>query len=441
MSELFVVGAGLAGCEAAWQAAKRGIQVTLFEMKPYRYSPAHKSEGFAELVCSNSLRASAVTNAVGLLKEEMRALGSLIIEAADATSVPAGAALAVDREKFSGYITDKICSEPNIKVLREEVKKIPDTPCIIATGPLTGGELAEEITSLCGTPLNFYDAVAPIVDASTVDCEKAFFASRWDKGDEGDYLNCPMEKEEYTAFYEALISAETVPMDKTDDGVNVFEGCMPIETMAKRGEDTIRFGPLKPVGITNPKNGKRYYAIVQLRAENRAKTMYNLVGFQTRLTWPEQRRVFRLIPGLEGAEFLRYGVMHRNSYIDSPRLLDSSYMLKSRPGLRFAGQLAGVEGYVESASSGLVAGIAASAQIKGTDPPHFPRITATGALSGYISDPFTADFQPMNINFGIMEEPDEMSALKGKQKHDKRARAEIRAEAALKYINGLRELI
>ncbi|NLZ36828.1 MAG: methylenetetrahydrofolate--tRNA-(uracil(54)-C(5))-methyltransferase (FADH(2)-oxidizing) TrmFO [Clostridiales bacterium] len=441
MSELYIIGAGLAGCEAAWQAAKRGVKVTLFEMKPYRYSPAHKSEGFAELVCSNSLRAMAVTNAVGLLKEEMRALGSLIIEAADATSVPAGAALAVDREKFSEYITDKISSEPNIKVIREEVKKIPDSPCIVASGPLTDGELAEEITSLCGAPLNFYDAVAPIVDASSIDYDKAFFASRWNKGDDGDYLNCPMEKDEYKAFYDALVSAETVPMDAADDGLKVFEGCMPVETMAKRGEDTIRFGPLKPVGITNPKNDKRYYAIVQLRAENRAKTMYNLVGFQTRLTWPEQRRVFRLIPGLEGAEFLRYGVMHRNSYIDSPRLLDSLYMLKSRPGLWFAGQLAGVEGYVESASSGLVAGLAAATHIRGTEPPQFPRYTATGALSGYISDPFAADFQPMNINFGIMEEPDTMSALTGKQKHDKRARAEKRAEAALKYINELRELI
>ena len=444
MSELTVAGAGLAGCEAAWQAAIRGVSVRLIEMKPDKYTAAHKSPLFAELICSNSLRASSVTNAVGLLKEEMRRLGSLIIEAADSTAVPAGAALAVDRERFSGYITDKIRSHPLITVETRELTDIPDPPAVIATGPLTSDPLAEKIAALCGGGLHFYDAVAPIVDAQSVDMDKAFFASRWGEGDDTDYLNCPMSREEYEAFYEALVSAQTAelhgfdspPDDGGNGGVKVFEGCMPIEEMAKRGRDTIRFGPLKPVGITRPDTGERYFAVVQLRAENLERSMYNIVGFQTHLTWPEQRRVFRMIPGLENAEFLRYGVMHRNTYLDSPRLLDATYAVRSRPGLRFAGQMTGVEGYVESAMSGMVCGIEAARELSGKPPAVFPGETMTGAMALYVSSGATADFQPMNANFGLI--PLDASGMDGKRKHDKKARAEMRAAKALEALETVR---
>ena len=443
---LIVAGAGLAGCEAAWQAAARGVKVQLIEMKPEKYTPAHKSPLFAELICSNSLRAAAVTNAVGLLKEEMRRLGSLVIEAADNTAVPAGGALAVDRDKFSSYITEKIRSHPNITVESRELTDIPDPPAIIATGPLTSDALAAKISGLCGGGLHFYDAVAPIVDAESVDMDKAFFASRWGEGDDSAYLNCPMQKDEYEAFYEALVSAETAELHDFDTPetdkkgrIKVFDGCMPIEEMAKRGRDTIRFGPLKPVGISNPVTGERYYAVVQLRAENIEKSMYNIVGFQTHLTWPEQRRVFRMIPGLENADFLRYGVMHRNTYIDSPRLLDATYMLKSRPGLRFAGQMTGVEGYVESAMSGMVCGIEAARELTGREPLIFPRETVTGAMAAYISDGTVTDFQPMNANFALI--PLDMSSWDRKKRHDKKARSEMRAEKALEKLEEIKEEI
>lgn len=443
MSEaaLIVAGAGLAGCEAAWQAAQRGISVRLIEMKPEKYTPAHRSPMYSELVCSNSLRAAAVTNAVGLLKEEMRRIGSLIIEAADHTSVPAGGALAVDRDKFSAYITDKIKNHPNITTETAELTEIPDAPAIIATGPLTSDALAEKIAGLCGGGLHFYDAVAPIVDASSVDMDKAFFASRWGEG-EGEYLNCPMQKDEYEAFYEALVSAETAQLhdfdtpDTDKDGrLKVFDGCMPIEEMARRGRDTIRFGPLKPVGISRPGTGERYYAVVQLRAENAEGTMYNIVGFQTHLTWPEQKRVFRMIPGLESAEFLRYGVMHRNTFIDSPKLLDPTFRMRDREGLRFAGQMTGVEGYVESAMSGMVCGIESARELRGMEPFIFPRETMTGAMSAYISEGGVGAFQPMNANFALI--PLDMTGWDKKRRHDKKARAEMRAESALAALEAV----
>ena len=399
-----VYGAGLAGSEAAWQLAGRGVHVRLYEMKPAKFTPAHHTAGFAELVCSNSLRSAQLSNAVGLLKEELRRLGSLIMEAADASAVPAGSALAVDRELFSAYVTEKIRSHPLIEVFEEEKTSVPEGEVtIIATGPLTSDPLADYLTNElgCGN-LHFFDAAAPIVDASTIDCEKAFLASRYGKG-EACYLNCPMTKEEYDAFYDALVTAEGAKLHGVDGELTVFEGCMPVEVMAKRGRDTLLFGPLKPVGLPDPKTGKEAYAIVQLRQENLEKTMYNLVGFQTHLTFGEQKRVFRMIPGLENAEFLRYGVMHRNTYLDSPRLLDASYMLRSRPGLFFAGQMTGVEGYVESTSSGLVAGINAARLVLGKEPLILPSLTAIGALAHYVSDANVANFQPMNANFGIVD--------------------------------------
>lgn len=405
-----VIGAGLAGCEAAWQAVGRGVAVRLYEMKPKKYTPAHRSAGYAELVCSNSLRAAAVSNAVGLLKEEMRRRGSLIMEAADATSVPAGGALAVDREKFSAYITEKIKNHPDIEVIEAECDGVPEGITVIATGPLTSGPMAKFIEGLGCKGLHFFDAAAPIVDFASVDMEKAFFASRYGKGD-ADYINCPMTKEEYDAFYTELISAKEAPLHDFDreaqEGnkkeITVFEGCMPVEVMARRGYDTLRYGPLKPVGIIDPKTGKEPYAVVQLRKENVLGTMYNLVGFQTHLTYPEQKRVFGMIPGLGNAEYLRYGTMHRNTYLDSPGFLDNTYAVKSRPEVYFAGQMTGVEGYVESAGSGLVAGTNAARQALGLGSIVFPKTTVLGAMANYVSFGGASRFTPMNANFGIVE--------------------------------------
>ncbi len=404
---LSVYGAGLAGCEAAWQAARRGVRVMLYEMKPQKYTPAHHIPGFAELVCSNSLRSDCTSNAVGLLKEEMRRMGSLIMEAADATRVPAGSALAVDREKFSAYITERIRSSPLIEVVEEEVTEIPrEGVTVVATGPLTSDALAEHIRVALGCgDLHFYDAVAPIVDAASINMDIAFFASRYDKGD-ADYINCPMTREQYDAFYEALISAEEAPLKEFDregqSSPKVFEGCMPVEVMAKRGYDTLRYGPLKPVGLIDPRVGHEFYAVVQLRKEDVAGSMFNLVGFQTHLTFPEQRRVFGLIPGLERAEFLRYGVMHRNTYLQSPGLLSPTYAMTARPEVFFAGQMTGVEGYVESAGSGLVAGINAAARVLGDAEVVFPEETVLGAMAAYVSRGGLGDFSPMNANFGLV---------------------------------------
>lgn len=395
-----VIGAGLAGSEAAWQLAKRGVAVTLYEMKPQKMSPAHKSPLFAELVCSNSLRSDRIQNAVGLLKEEMRALDSLVMRAADAARVPAGGALAVDRERFSGMITDTLRSHPNVTVEEREISEIPDGPVIVATGPLTSDAMADTIAHLPGmSTLHFYDAAAPIVMAESLDMEQVFRASRYDRGD--DYLNCPMNREQYDAFVEALLSAETAPIHGFEENM-VFEGCMPVESMARRGHMVLAFGPMKPVGLIDPRTGKEAYAIVQLRQDDAAGTMYNLVGFQTRLKFGEQKRVFGMIPGLENAEFARYGVMHRNTFLHSPGLLDSSYQMISRPGLYFAGQMTGVEGYVESASSGLLAGISLARRLRGEEAVDFPTSTAIGALSHYIAAP-NYDFQPMNVTFGIID--------------------------------------
>ena len=399
MQEATVIGAGLAGCEAAWQLASRGIRVTLIDMKPERFTPAHHSAGFAELVCSNSLRSDQLTNAVGLLKEEMRQLGSLILRAADATRVPAGGALAVDREAFSKYVTDAVENHPLITVERREVTQLPTENAVIATGPLTSDALAEEIAKLPGlSTLNFYDAAAPIVSGESLDMSRVFRAGRYGRGD--DYLNCPMNREEYEAFYQALLTAEKAEVHGFD-GKQVFEGCMPIEVMASRGEMVMAFGPMKPVGLVDPRTGREPYAAVQLRAENAEGTMYNLVGFQTRLKWGEQKRVFSMIPGLENAEFLRYGVMHRNTFLHSPGFLDANYQMIARPGVYFAGQMTGVEGYVESASSGMVAGISLARQLLGMEPVDFTQRTAIGALAHHVAHA-SGDFQPMNANFGLI---------------------------------------
>ena len=401
MKKVTVLGAGLAGCECAWQLAKRGIEVRLYEMKPNKMTPAHTSEYFAELVCSNSLRSDELTNAVGLLKAEMRKMGSLIMESADSNRVAAGGALAVDREGFSRYITDKIKSCPNIELVSEEATDFPEGELVVATGPLTSDALAEKLEKLCNcTGLHFYDAVAPIVTLESVDMDSAFFASRYDKGT-ADYVNCPMNEEEYKAFVRELVSAKEAPVHGFDDG-GVFEGCMPVEVMARRGEETLRFGPLKPVGLRDPRTGKDNYAVVQLRRDNADGTIYNLVGFQTHLTWGEQKRVFSMIPALRNAEFVRYGVMHRNTYLNSPHLLDRYYRLKSDPRISFAGQMTGVEGYVESAASGMLVGIETAARLLELEPVNFPQETAIGALGLYISGGSVGDFQPMNINFGIM---------------------------------------
>ena len=398
-----VIGAGLAGCEAAWAVAQQGIPVTLWEMKPEKYTPAHRSTGFAELVCSNSLKARRVESAAGLLKEEMRRLGSLCVPIAYDCAVPAGGALAVDRDAFSAAVTEKIKNHPLITVQQGEVTSIPEEGVVIvATGPLTSDALADAIADLCGGGLHFYDAAAPIVTAESVDMNSAFRASRYDREEsgEGDYINCPLNKEEYEAFHAALITAESAPLHEFDK-LTVYEGCMPIEVLAKRGSDSIRFGPMKPVGLRDPHTGHRPWAVVQLRAENAAGTLYNLVGFQTNLKFPEQKRVFGLIPALKNAEFMRYGVMHRNTFLNGPQLLDASFRMKSRPTLLFAGQMTGVEGYMESAASGILAGINACRMVRGQEPLVLPRDTMLGALAAHVSTP-NADYQPMGANFGIL---------------------------------------
>jgi len=396
-----VIGAGLAGCEAAFQLAERGIAVTLYEMKPFHFSPAHHNENFAELVCSNSFRADKLQNAVGLLKAEMRTFHSLIMEAADANAVPAGAALAVDRNAFSDYITKRIQNHPNIQVVAKLVDHIPDSPTIIATGPLTDGLLFEEIEKLTGQSLHFYDAAAPIVTYDSLNHDIVFRASRYDKGGD-DYLNCPMNRDEYFRFYQALIEAETAPLHDFETP-RVFEGCMPVEIMAKRGQMTLAFGPLKPVGLKDPRTNSRPFAVVQLRQDNTDGTLYNIVGFQTNLKFPEQKRVFSLIPGLENLDIVRYGVMHRNTFLNSPGVLDKNFQLKNHNGIYFAGQITGVEGYVESAASGLVAGIQLARKLQGHHALDFTPKTALGALGNYVSSYAGKDFQPMNITFGIMD--------------------------------------
>ncbi len=431
-----VIGAGLAGCEAAYQAARLGVKVRLYEMKPKKFTPAHKSEKLCELVCSNSLRSNQVENAVGLLKEELRRLNSLIIEAAYATEVPAGSALAVNREEFSSYVTEKIKNHPNIELISEEITSLDfEDVTVVATGPLTSEPLAEAISELTGgTELHFFDAAAPIVDFLSVDLSSAFFASRYGKGNPEDYLNCPLTKEEYDAFYNALITAECAHLkefDKEEQGaLEVFEGCMPVEVMAKRGYDTLRFGPMKPVGLPLPDTGEDAYATVQLRRENREGTMYNLVGFQTHLTFGEQRRVFGLIPALKNAEYFRYGVMHRNTYLNSPGLLASDYSLLKNPRLFFAGQMTGVEGYVESTSSGYVAGVNAAMRALGKDGVYFPQECEIGALAQYVSQGgMSSQFQPMNANFGIIKPFDK------KIKGGKKCRNEAYARRSLEIID------
>ena len=423
METVTVVGAGLAGCEAAWQLAKRKIPVRLIEMKPEKMTPAHSSADFAELVCSNSLRSDELSNAVGLLKEELRRLGSLIMECADATRVAAGGALAVDRQAFSAAVTGRILACPEIQVVSREVTELPEGEVIIATGPLTSDAFAKTIEKLFPETgyMSFYDAAAPIVTADSIDMDSAFFASRYDKGT-ADYINCPMSKEEYLLFWSELCTAREAQIHGFDDG-GVFEGCMPVEVMARRGEDTLRFGPLKPVGLIDPRTGRENYAVVQLRRDNAQGSIYNIVGFQTHLLFPEQKRVFSLIPALKNAEFVRYGVMHRNTYLNSPKLLDRYYRLKDRPCVSFAGQITGVEGYVESTASGMLAGLEKAARLSGEPPLDFPKETAIGALSLYISEGSVGNFQPMNINFGIIEPLDKR--VKGKRNKN----AEISARA------------
>ncbi len=434
MPKIKVVGAGLAGCEAAYAAARLGVSVELYEMKPHKHSPAHHTDGFAELVCSNSLRSNDTSNAVGLLKAELSSLGSLVMEAAYATEVPAGSALAVNREQFSDYITKKIKNHPLITVISDEVTEIPEGITVIASGPLTSEALADSISAYTGGgELHFFDAAAPIVDFSTIDTSVAFFASRWGKGNPEDYLNCPMTKEQYDVFYNELISAKAAPLKAFDkelqEDLTVFEGCMPVEVMATRGYDTLRFGPMKPVGLPDPRTGEDAFATVQLRRENKEGTMYNIVGFQTHLTFGEQRRVFGLIPGLENAEFFRYGVMHRNTYLNSPGFLTPTYSVKKEGRIFFAGQMTGVEGYVESASSGFVAGVNAAMLALGREAVVFPRETEIGALAHYVSEGgVSSSFQPMNANFGIIAPFDK------KVKGGKKARNEAYALRSLEMI-------
>ena len=433
MNKIIIVGAGMAGSEAAWQAAQRGIQVELYEMRPVKSTPAHKTEYFAELVCSNSLRGAGLENAVGVLKEEMRRLNSLIMEAADATKVPAGGALAVDRLGFSRYITEKLEQHPLVNVHHEELEEIPyadDAVTIVASGPLTAGKLAEDIGRLMGDQyLYFYDAAAPIVTLESVDMTKAWKGSRYNKG-EAAYINCPMNKEEYHRFWTELVAAEKTPT-KDFEKEKFFEGCMPVEEMASRGEDTLLYGPLKPVGLENPADGTRYHAVVQLRQDNADGTLYNIVGFQTHLKWPEQRRVFGMIPGLEQAEFVRYGVMHRNTFINYPEKMLPTMQFKHNQNLFFAGQMTGVEGYVESASSGLVAGINAVRLCQGLEPVVFPQETAHGSLCHYITTAPAKHFQPMNVNFGIM------SPIKEKIR-DKKLKKQRIAERALAVLEAFK---
>ncbi len=425
-----VIGAGLAGCEAAMQIAKRGYEVHLYEMKPKKKTPAHKSDLFGELVCSNSLKAKRLESAAGLLKEEMRVLGSFLMECADKCAVPAGGALAVDREIFAGLVTDGINAEPNIKVYSEELTEIPDDAItIVATGPLTSDGLAKDIEKHFGGSLSFFDAAAPIVTAESVDMEYAFTASRYDRGGDDDYINCPMNKEEYENFYSELVSAERAPLHDFDvNNPKVYEGCMPVEVMAQRGEGTLRFGPMKPVGLVNPKTGHRPWAVLQLRKENSAGTMYNLVGFQTNLKFPEQKRVFSLIPALHKADFVRYGVMHRNTFICSPKILNSDFSVKENNRLFFAGQITGVEGYMESASAGIMAGINACRVLEGKSTLTLPNDTMIGALSAYISDPTVKKFQPMGANFGVLPELEN-------RPRDKKERGAAYSQRALDSLN------
>ena len=427
-----VIGAGLAGSECAWQLAQRGVRVTLCEMKPEKKTPAHLTDNFAELCCSNSLRSDQLENAVGLLKEELRRLGSLILQCADATRVEAGGALAVDRHGFARLVTEKIKSHPNITVVPGEVTALPDGEVVVASGPLTSDALAGALQSLLGadTALHFFDAAAPLVSAESVDMERAWFGSRYDKGT-ADYVNCPMTEAEYDVFWQALTTAEEAPVHGFEDQ-KVFEGCMPVEVMARRGHDTLCYGPLKPRGLRDPRTGKEPYAVVQLRRDNADGTVYNLVGFQTHLRFPEQKRVFSLIPALHGAEFLRYGVMHRNTFLNSPRLLDRYYRLKAEPRISFAGQMTGVEGYVESAASGFLVGVETARRLLGRPPVDFPQETAIGALGLYVSNPSVTAFQPMNINFGIMPPLDHR--VKGKRNKN----AELSARS-LAIIEALRE--
>ncbi|MDT9023912.1 MULTISPECIES: FADH(2)-oxidizing methylenetetrahydrofolate--tRNA-(uracil(54)-C(5))-methyltransferase TrmFO [Rossellomorea] len=421
-----VIGAGLAGSEAAWQIAKRGIKVNLFEMRPVRQTPAHHTDKFAELVCSNSLRANTLTNAVGVLKEEMRKLDSVIMSAADACSVPAGGALAVDRHEFAAHVTDKVKNHPNVTVYNEEVTDLPEGITIIATGPLTSESLSEKIRKVTGEEhLYFYDAAAPIIEKDSIDMDKVYLKSRYDKG-EAAYLNCPMTESEFNRFYEALISAETVPLKEFEKEI-FFEGCMPIEVMASRGKKTMLFGPLKPVGLEDPKTGKRPYAVVQLRQDDAAGTLYNIVGFQTHLKWGPQKEVLQLIPGLESAEIVRFGVMHRNTFINSPNVLRDTYQHKENENLFFAGQMTGVEGYVESAASGLIAGINAAKLAIGESPVVFPHETVIGSMARYITTANKNNFQPMNANFGLL--PDLPKKVKGKKE-----RNEQHANRALETI-------
>lgn len=429
MKKVIIVGAGMAGSEAAWQVAQRGIKVDLYEMRPEKSTPAHKTEKFAELVCSNSLRGAGLENAVGLLKEEMRQLNSIIMESADINRVPAGGALAVDREGFSQYITDKVKNHPNVTVINKEIETISqedDAITIIASGPLTSEVLAKSIGELTGQDyFYFYDAAAPLISKESIDMSKAYRASRYGKGT-ADYINCPMDKEEYEKFWQELTTAELAPI-KEFEKAKFFEGCMPVEEMARRGIDTLLYGPLKPVGLENPKTGKRPYAVVQLRQDNAADSLYNIVGFQTHLKWPEQKRVFGLIPGLENAEFVRYGVMHRNTFINSPELLRPTLQYKDRDDLLFAGQMTGVEGYIESAASGLVAGVNAAYLAKGENPVIFPEQTAHGSMCKYITSAVAKHFQPMNANFGLMPPLEERI-------RDKKLKKQKIAERALEFL-------
>ena len=397
-----IIGAGFAGCEAAHQLSERGFRVKLYEMKPVKYSPAHSSENLAELVCSNSFKAMRISSAAGMMKEEMRMLSSLCLECADECRVPAGGALAVDREKFSSLVTQKITADSNIELIRQEVTDIPEGNVIIAAGPLASDALSEKIRALCGGSLSFFDAAAPIVTAESVDMSRAFTQSRYDRGDPDDYINCPMDKDEYEAFYDALINAESAGIHSFDKRKDVYEGCMPVEVMASRGKDTIRYGPMKPAGLTDPSTGRRPYANLQLRKENREGTMYNLVGFQTNLKFAEQKRVFSMIPALKNAEFVRYGVMHRNTFLNSPGFLNPDFSVIKRPSLFFAGQITGVEGYMESAASGILAGINAARRLEGLNMFIPPETTMLGALARYVSDTSVRDFQPMGAAFGLL---------------------------------------
>ncbi|WP_370246363.1 FADH(2)-oxidizing methylenetetrahydrofolate--tRNA-(uracil(54)-C(5))-methyltransferase TrmFO [Exiguobacterium sp. SH0S7] len=429
-----VIGAGLAGSEAAWQLAKRGIQVDLYEMRPVRQTPAHHTDQFAELVCSNSLRANGLQNAVGVLKEEMRTLDSLILKAADTASVPAGGALAVDRHDFAGFVTDTLKNHPLVTVHNEEIKQIPDGVVIMATGPLTSPDLSASLKAFTGEDyLYFYDAAAPILDGETIDRDKVYLKSRYDKG-EAAYLNCPMTEEEFNLFYEELVKAEVVPLKEFEKEI-YFEGCMPFEVIAQRGKKTLLFGPMKPVGLEDPKTGKRPFAVVQLRQDNSAGTLYNLVGFQTHLKWGEQKRIIQLIPGLENAEIVRYGVMHRNTFINSPSLLKPTYQARTRDTLFFAGQMTGVEGYVESAASGLLAGINAAKMVAGEDLVVLPRETMLGSMAHYITTTDGKHFQPMNANFGLVP-----SLEDAPKKMKKQERYERYANRALETIQQYKEI-